>query len=135
MKFEELEISEKLKRALQDIGHIETTKIQNEAIPQILKGGDLIGQSQTGTGKTAAFGLPIIEKINKDIKEVQCLILCPTRELANQIKEEMNKYIKYIENTKIIAIYGGQSIERQIMSLKKGAQIVVGTPRKSNGSY
>ena len=86
-------------------------------------------------GKTAAFGIPIIESIDSNANGVQAIILCPTRELAVQISEEMRKYTKYIENIKILAIYGGQEIERQIMALKKGVQIIIGTPRKSNGSH
>lgn len=128
MKFEELKLSNNVKRALSDIGHLETTQIQLETIPEILKGGDIIGQSQTGTGKTAAFGLPIIEMINPEIRDTQSIVLCPTRELAVQVSEEIRKYTKYLENIKIIAIYGGQGIEKQIMDLKRGAQVVIGTP-------
>lgn len=128
MKFEELNLSEKLIRALDDIGYKEATEIQKRAIPEILDGADLIAQSQTGTGKTAAFGLPLIEKIQPNNKNVQAIILCPTRELAIQISEELRKYTKYTENIKMLAIYGGQAIERQIMGLKKGIQIVIGTP-------
>ncbi len=128
LKFEELDLSNNIKRALGDIGYETTTPIQSQSIPEILKGRDLIGQSQTGTGKTASFGLPIIEKIDKDKSKVQALILCPTRELAIQITEELRKFTKYEENVKCVAVYGGEHIEKQIKALKSGAKIVVGTP-------
>ncbi len=128
LKFEDLNLSEKLKRALKDIGYIETTEIQKQSIPYILKGRDLIGQSQTGTGKTASFGLPMIEKIDSENRKTQAIILCPTRELAVQVTQELRKYLKYYESIKCMAIYGGESIERQILGLKKGVQIIVGTP-------
>lgn len=128
MKFEEINLSESVKRALVDYNYVETTLIQEKAIPEIMAGRDVIGLSQTGTGKTAAYSLPILEKIDKDLKKVQALILCPTRELALQVVGEIRKYAKYTENLKSLAVYGGESIERQIISLKKGVQIVVGTP-------
>lgn len=128
MKFEELELSESVKRALADINYVETSEIQMRAIPEVLSGADIIAQSQTGTGKTASFGLPLIEKINKVDKSVQAIVLCPTRELAVQVAEELRKFTKYTENVKMLAVYGGQNIERQIMGLKKGVQIVIGTP-------
>ena len=128
IEFEELEISKETKRALKVAGYINATPIQQKAIPCILQGEDLIGQSKTGTGKTASYGLPIIEKIEPKEKTVQAIILCPTRELAVQISEEIKKFTKYKENIKNLAIYGGQSIETQIRALKKGVQIVIGTP-------
>lgn len=126
--FESLCLSDNVKKALSEMGYEKATEIQAKAIPEILGGRDLIGQSQTGTGKTASYGLPIIEKINTKDKSVQAVILCPTRELAIQIAEELRKFYKYQPGIKSVAIYGGQSIERQIMDLKKGVQIVVGTP-------
>lgn len=128
LKFEELNLSENVQRALKDIGYAEMTEIQKQAIPHILDGQDVIGQSQTGTGKTASFGIPMIEKIDAKSKKIQSIILCPTRELAVQVTQELRKYLKYHENIKCIAICGGESIERQILGLKKGAQIIVGTP-------
>lgn len=128
IKFEELTLSKEVKRALKDAGYVNATPIQAESIPYVLEGHDLIGQSKTGTGKTASYGLPIIEKINPQDKNVQAIILCPTRELAVQISEEMRKFTKYKENIKNTAIYGGQSIETQIKTLKRGVQIVIGTP-------
>ena len=127
-KFEELNISENVKRALKEIRYNEMTDIQKQSIPLILEGRDVIGQSQTGTGKTASFCLPMIEKVDKNSKKVQAIVLCPTRELANQVTHALRRYLKYEDNIKCMAIYGGESIERQILGLKKGVQIVVGTP-------
>lgn len=128
MKFEEINLSENIKRALAEYSYEEATIIQEKAIPVVLEGRDIIGQSQTGTGKTAAYSLPILESIDKSLKKVQALILCPTRELAVQVVGEIRKFAKYEEGIKTIAIYGGEAIERQILALKKGVQIVVGTP-------
>ncbi len=128
MTFNELHLNEKTKKALQDIGYNTPTPIQEKAIPIILEGKDLIGQSKTGTGKTASYSLPIIEKIETSNKKVQAIVLCPTRELALQVAEEVRKFLKYQEGIKTLAIYGGQSIETQIKMLKKGVQIVIGTP-------
>lgn len=128
MTFEELELNQKTKRALGDMRYINPTPIQEQAIPMVLKGSDLIGQSKTGTGKTASYSLPMIEKIDMANKKVQALVLCPTRELALQVADEVRKFLKYQEGIKTIAIYGGQSIDTQIKMLKKGVQIVIGTP-------
>lgn len=128
MKFEELELSEKIKRALQDCGYIEATEIQEKSIPCILDGRDLIGQSKTGTGKTASYSLPMLEKVDAKSRKVQAIVLCPTRELAVQVTEEVRKFNKYQEGIRCVTIYGGQSIETQIKALKGGAQIVIGTP-------
>ncbi|MBP3708187.1 MAG: DEAD/DEAH box helicase [Clostridia bacterium] len=128
MKFSDLELSEKILRALEEIGYTETTEIQERAIPEIQAGNDIIGLSQTGTGKTAAFGIPAIEKVNPVSKKTQILILAPTRELATQITDELRKFTKYTESIKLLTVYGGQSIEKQIIPLRKGVQIVVGTP-------
>jgi len=128
IKFKELEISEKIKRAIDDLGYIHATDVQAKTIPNVLKGKDVIGQSQTGSGKTAAFAIPILEKINSENKSLQSIILCPTRELALQVAGEIRKFAKYMEGIKTSAIYGGTSIENQIRELKRGVQIVVGTP-------
>lgn len=128
IKFEEMNLSKEIKRALEEAGYVETTAIQSKTIPEILKGKDVIGQSQTGTGKTASYSLPIIEKIDKQNKNVQAIILAPTRELAVQITEEIRKFTKYEESVKCLAVYGGEQIDRQIKALKKGVKIVVGTP-------
>ena len=128
MKFSDLKLSEKTFRALETIGYTEATEIQEKAIPEIQKGSDLIGLSQTGTGKTAAFGIPTIENVDVKSKKTQVLILSPTRELAVQITDELRRFTKYTEGLKMLTVYGGQSIEKQIIPLRKGVQIVVGTP-------
>lgn len=128
MTFEELPLNEKTKKALKDAGYVSPTPIQEQAIPTILEGKDFIGQSKTGTGKTASYSLPMIEGIDASNKKVQAIVLCPTRELAVQVADETRKFLKYQEGIKTIAIYGGQSIETQIKMLKKGVQIVIGTP-------
>lgn len=128
MKFSELNLSENILRALEDIGYTETTEIQEKSIPSIQEGIDIIGLSQTGTGKTAAFGIPAIEKVEKSNKKTQILVLAPTRELACQITDEFRKFTKYMDSIKLLTVYGGQSIEKQIIPLRKGVQIVVGTP-------
>lgn len=128
MTFQELNLNEKTKRALQYAGYVCPTPIQEQAIPVILEGKDFIGQSKTGTGKTASYSLPMIEKIDPANKKVQAIVLCPTRELAVQVADEVRKFLKYQEGIKTIAIYGGQAIETQIKMLKKGVQIVIGTP-------
>ncbi|GAB3888249.1 DEAD/DEAH box helicase [Spirosoma agri] len=126
--FSSLDISEDVLRAVTDMGFVSPSPIQAEAIPPILAGRDVIGQAQTGTGKTAAFGIPALDLIDVQDRSVQALILCPTRELALQVAEEIKKLAKYKRGVRIEAIYGGDSIERQIRSLKSGVHIVIGTP-------
>ncbi|MBD2751564.1 DEAD/DEAH box helicase [Spirosoma validum] len=126
--FSSLDISPELLQAVTDMGFISPSPIQAEAIPPILAGRDVIGQAQTGTGKTAAFGIPALELIDIQDRSVQTLILCPTRELALQVAEEIKKLAKHKRGVRIEAIYGGDSIERQIRSLKSGVHIVIGTP-------
>jgi len=129
IQFSQLPISEEVKKAVSEMGFEEATAIQTQSIPLILEGNDIIGHSQTGTGKTAAFGIPVIEKIDPVLQGItQCIILCPTRELAVQACEEMRKFAKYKEGIRIVPIYGGQPIDRQIRALKLGATIVIGTP-------
>lgn len=128
MKFTELNISDEILRAVEDMGFEEPTPIQQLAIPLIMKGRDVTGQAQTGTGKTAAFAIPVIEKINADERHVQAMVLSPTRELTIQIAEEFNRLLKYRDDIRVLPIYGGQDIERQISALKRGIHIVVGTP-------
>ncbi|ADL13497.1 DEAD/DEAH box helicase [Acetohalobium arabaticum] len=130
-QFEELNLSNEITKAVEDMGFEEATPIQTEAIPHLLAGKDVIGQAQTGTGKTAAFGIPILEKIDPDDKSVQALVLCPTRELAIQVSEEIGRLAKYKRKIKTLPVYGGQSIKRQIKALKKGVQIVIGTPGRT----
>ena len=128
LKFEEMGLSPSILKAVTDMGFEEATPIQSQAIPAVLSGKDIIGQSQTGTGKTASFGIPCLEKIDSETGKLQAVILCPTRELAIQVSEEFRKLLKFTENIRVVPIYGGQPIDRQIMSLKKGPQVVIGTP-------
>ena len=126
--FSDLDISDEVLQAVTDMGFVSPSPIQAEAIPPILAGRDVIGQAQTGTGKTAAFGIPALDLIDVQDRSVQVLILCPTRELAVQVSEEIKKLAKYKRGVRTEAIYGGDSIERQIRSLKTGVHIVIGTP-------
>ena len=128
IRYEDAGLDEKILKAVAEIGYEVMTPIQKEAIPVMLSGRDLIGQAQTGTGKTAAFGIPIVQSIDPFETRTQALILCPTRELAIQAAEEIRKYAKYYEGVRVLPIYGGQDIVKQIRSLKGNAQIVVGTP-------
>lgn len=129
MQFSELNLSPEVLRAVEEMGFKEATPIQQQSIPVLLEGKDVIGRSNTGTGKTAAFGLPAIESISKGKNSgVQVLIMCPTRELAMQACAEIERFSKYMPWVKPCAVYGGASIERQITQLKRGANIVVGTP-------
>ncbi len=128
MLFTELNLPDEILKAVADMGFTEATQIQQKAIPIMLEGKDLVGRSNTGTGKTAAFGIPAIMKVEQGKKGVQVLILCPTRELAMQACDEMKKFAAYMPWVKPCAVYGGASMERQISELKRGANIVVGTP-------
>jgi ATP-dependent RNA helicase DeaD len=128
MKIENVILNDNIQRALDEMGFEEGTQIQQEAIPVILEGRDIIGQSNTGTGKTAAFGIPILEKIDRNIKMPQAIVLLPTRELAVQVANEFRKYGKYMDGIKTVTVYGGADIRDQINKLKGGAQIIVGTP-------
>ncbi|MDU9376863.1 ATP-dependent RNA helicase DeaD [Methanocorpusculaceae archaeon Sp1] len=126
--FAEFTISGELLQAIEDMGFEEPTPIQAMAIPQILEGNDVTGQAQTGTGKTAAFGIPIIERLDPANKRVQALVLSPTRELAIQTAEEFSRLMKYKQGLSVVPIYGGQPIERQLKVLRGSVQVVIGTP-------
>ena len=128
VKFDDLPINENIKRAVLEMGFEEPSPIQAQSIPKIITGVDIIGQAQTGTGKTAAFSIPILEMVNPDDKSLQAIVLCPTRELAIQVSTEIRKIGKYMHGIKTLPVYGGQPIDRQIKSLKGGVQIVIGTP-------
>ena len=128
MKFDELNIDERILRAIEDMGFEETSPIQTQAIPAVCEGIDVVIQAQTGTGKTAAYTIPMLMKIDPQIKKPQAIVLCPTRELAVQVAEEIRKLAKYMSDIKVLPVYGGQEIVRQIKSLKTGVQIIVGTP-------
>ncbi len=128
LRYDESGIDKKILRGIKEMGFEVMTPIQAQAIPVLLEGKDIIGQAQTGTGKTAAFGIPLIQNVDADNKHLQAIILCPTRELAIQAAEELRKLAKFTHGIKILPIYGGQDINTQIRSLKTGVQIVVGTP-------
>ncbi len=126
--FTELPLSEAVQQSVADMGFTEASAIQSQAIPFLLDGRDVIGQAQTGTGKTAAFGIPAIEKIDINLKATQALILCPTRELAVQVAEEIKKLTKYSKGIFSTVVYGGVPITTQISALRRGVHIVIGTP-------
>ena len=126
--FSELGLSPELLKAVVQMGYEEATHIQSQAIPALLAGSDVVGQSQTGSGKTAAFALPAIEKVDIRLRAPQILILCPTRELAVQVAEEVSKLAAFKKGVREIPIYGGQSYDRQLRGLRDGAQIIIGTP-------
>lgn len=128
LKFSDLGISAEILKSVEEMGYTQPSQIQSEAIPYVLAGRDVIGQAQTGTGKTAAFAIPIIDLVDPDFNKPQAIILCPTRELAVQVEGEFQKLSKHLRNINSVAIYGGESIDRQIRVLRKGVQIVVGTP-------
>ena len=126
--FSELGLSPELLKAVAKMGFEEASHIQSQAIPALLSGADVVGQSQTGSGKTAAFALPAIERVDVRVRAPQVLILCPTRELAVQVAEEVAKLASFKKGVREIPIYGGQSYDRQLRGLRDGAQIVIGTP-------
>jgi ATP-dependent RNA helicase DeaD len=126
--FSELGLSAELLKAINKLGFEKASPIQAEAIPLLLAGHDVVGQSQTGSGKTAAFAIPAIEKVDPHLRVVQAIILCPTRELAMQVAEEVHKLSLFKRGIHALPIYGGQSYERQFAGLQAGAQIVIGTP-------
>lgn len=128
VRFEDLKLRPEIMRAVKKMGFEEASPIQAKAIPVMMSGHDLIGQAQTGTGKTAAFGIPLLEKIEPKNKKLQAIVLCPTRELAIQVAEEIRHLAYYMHGIKVLPIYGGQEIVKQIRSLKGGVQLIIGTP-------
>lgn len=128
VRFEELGLLPEIVKAVKKMGFEEASLIQAKAIPVMKTGKDIIGQAQTGTGKTAAFGIPLLEKIDTKNKKLQAVVLCPTRELAIQVAEEIRDLAKYMHGIKVLPIYGGQEIVTQIRSLKSGTQLIIGTP-------
>ncbi|WP_026135421.1 DEAD/DEAH box helicase [Nafulsella turpanensis] len=128
VNFEDLGLSSATMQALQQMGFTQASPIQAQAIPHLLEGKDVIGQAQTGTGKTAAFGIPLAERIDPANKAIQALVLCPTRELAVQVNTELKKILQFHPKLNTLAIYGGESIDKQFKALKRGVQIIVGTP-------
>ena len=128
VRFDELNLSEEVQRAITEMGYEEASAIQAAAIPVLLAGKDVIGQAQTGTGKTAAFSIPAIEGVDAESRDVQVLVLCPTRELAVQVSGEIQKLGKYKRGLMVVPIYGGSPYDRQLRALERGVQIVIGTP-------
>ncbi|HEX6863504.1 MAG TPA: DEAD/DEAH box helicase, partial [Thermoanaerobaculia bacterium] len=126
--FESLGLSEPILKAIAEVGYEAPTPIQAKTIPAMMAGRDLIGQAQTGTGKTAAFAIPILEKIDPSSPEVQALVLAPTRELAIQVAEAVHTYSKHLGRIGVIPVYGGQPIQLQLKRLQRGVHVVVGTP-------
>lgn len=128
LKYSDSGIHPDILKAVEEMGFETMTPIQEQAIPVLLEGKDIIGQAQTGTGKTAAFAIPMIQNVDPQLKKPQGIILCPTRELAMQAAEEIRKLTKYRSGIKVLPVYGGQDIGRQIRALSQGVQIIVGTP-------
>jgi ATP-dependent RNA helicase DeaD len=126
--FPELGLSPEVLKAIDKLGFEQASPIQSAAIPLLMAGRDVVGQSQTGSGKTAAFGLPAVERVDPQLRAVQVLILCPTRELAVQVSEDLHKFSEFKRGIHPLPIYGGQSYDRQFQGLRQGAQIVIGTP-------
>jgi ATP-dependent RNA helicase DeaD len=127
MKFQQLPIKDEIKKALKDLGFKEMFPIQENAMPPMLEGKNVMGQAKTGTGKTAAFGVPMLQQLDPESGNVEGLVIAPTRELAQQITDDINSYGKYLK-TRAISIYGGVAINPQIQELRRGITIVVGTP-------
>ena len=129
MRFEELSLSEQTRNAVADMGFTEMTEVQEKTIPEMMENRDVIAKAPTGTGKTCAFGIPILERIDEESDALQCLILSPTRELTSQIAaEELRALAKYRPNVTIVSIYGGQAMDRQMKHLRRKPQIIVATP-------
>ena len=132
MTFEETGLKKQIIDAVTEMGFENLTPIQEKTVPFITtQNRDLIALAQTGTGKTAAFGLPVLNMLDVDVADTQLLVLCPTRELCLQITGDLKNYSKYLKGLEIVPVYGGASIETQIKSLKKRAQIVVATPGRA----
>lgn len=128
IRYDESGLDERIIRAVKDMGFEYMSPIQAAAIPVMMEGVDIIGQAQTGTGKTAAFGIPLLQKVDPDNKHLQAVVLCPTRELAMQAADDIRDFAKYMSGVRVLPVYGGQDISRQIKALSAGVQIVVGTP-------
>src|ERR1700691_285067 len=126
--FRDLALSEPVLRALTDVGYESPTPIQAATIPVLLGGADLLGQAQTGTGKTAAFALPLLSRLDLTQRAPQALVLVPTRELAIQVAEAFQKYAAHLRGFHVLPIYGGQSYTPQLNALKRGTHVIVGTP-------
>ncbi|WP_111980290.1 DEAD/DEAH box helicase [Algibacillus agarilyticus] len=128
VRFDELGLSDEILAAITEMGYVEPTPIQAQSIPSLIAGKDVLGEAQTGTGKTAAFGLPLLSRIDASVRETQMLVVCPTRELAIQVAEALTDFAKQVRGLFVATVYGGQSYTPQLKDLKRGPQIVVGTP-------
>lgn len=128
MKYSELSAREEIKRATEAMGFTEMTEVQEKAIPLMMAGHDLTAKAPTGTGKTCAFGIPVLQQVDLENPRPQALVLCPTRELCIQIKDELTNLAQFLPQLRIVAVYGGQQIAKQINALKEGAQVIVATP-------
>ena len=126
--FASLPISEAIIKATEELGFTQMTEIQQKAIPVMLAGKDLIAKAPTGTGKTCAFGIPVIEHIDPDLPQIQAIVLAPTRELATQICDDIRNLTRFLPQVKTVVVYGGQSMERQKQQLRKNPQILIATP-------
>lgn len=129
--FSNLDISENIQKAIKDLGFEEASPIQSEAIPILLQGRDIVGQAETGSGKTAAFAIPVIERLDLNKRETQAIVLCPTRELVVQVAEEFRKLTKYMPRISVVPVYGGQPIDRQLKLLRDNPQVIIGTPGRT----
>ena len=128
MNFQDFSLAEPVLKTLTEVGYEVPTPIQEQTIPLVLAGRDVVGQAQTGTGKTAAFALPLLSRIELDRREVQVLVLTPTRELAIQVAEAFQRYATHLRGFHVLPIYGGQAYDGQLRSLSRGVHVVVGTP-------
>ena len=128
MKFTDFNLKDTIQAAVTEAGFTEPSPVQKDAIPLVLEGHDMIAQAQTGTGKTAAFALPIISRLDLKKKDPQVLVLAPTRELAIQVAEAFQKYAKHMKGFHVLPVYGGQDFRGQIQALKRGVHVIVGTP-------
>ena len=129
MTFEELGVRDDLRRAIEELGFENPMPVQEKVIPHLLcQDGDVVALAQTGTGKTAAFGLPVLQRIDPELRRPQALILSPTRELCLQIGSDLADFSKYMPAIKVLPVYGGSSIESQIRALREGVQVIVATP-------
>jgi ATP-dependent RNA helicase DeaD len=132
MKITEINLSQELTEALTEMGYDEFTAIQEKTLPPLLEGQDVLAEAPTGTGKTAAYSIPMLSKLNFSSSAVQALVVCPTRELAIQVIQELTKFGKHLPKFASLAIYGGQKVSTQLRGLKKNPQVVVGTPGRLN---
>ncbi|MBW9247785.1 MAG: DEAD/DEAH box helicase, partial [Acidithiobacillus ferriphilus] len=128
LRFTDFALAEPIQKAVAEIGYEQPSPIQAQSIPPLLAGHDVIGLAQTGTGKTAAFALPLLSRVDLSLRVPQLLVLAPTRELAIQVAEAMQSYAKFLPGFHVLPIYGGQSMSLQLKQLQRGVQVVVGTP-------